>query len=289
VSRACVFFHRCARPWRVAAGFEARLAARALLIWLVALALGACVGPQIQPRGEALARMREVFIVAMEVRPLSVDASYVATGPASIVHFLPRYNIGLARSVGVLSGIVLMLELPDKAAREVVYPPSLQSQIDPAASWPLSVELAREIERLLVAAGRGASLSAQIKPIPGVQNRGRTVFLENWMAPIRSWYNDASPSAQYDALAAKGIAAVIEVGVSNYEIYAEKLLLQVSVKLLDPASGALLGRARASSFTALPPMDAAFAADAGLFKQAVLSAGKPLVLNCLQELGLVPK
>jgi hypothetical protein len=225
----------------------------------------------------------------METLPLTIDSTYTATGPASIVHFLPRYTIGMARAVGVLSGIAILLELPEFSQRRLVYPPSVQSQISPTETWHLSVELSREASRLMTAAGKTPILSLEAHPIPGIKDRGRTVFMENWMAPIRVWYNDELPSSRYGELTVNGVEEVVEVGISNYEIFSGKLLLQVHVKLIEATSGQLLGRARASSFTELPSMDEAFAADAKLFKESASRAGTQLLVTCLRELGIAPK
>ncbi len=265
------------------------LAARILAIWLAVSALVGCVGPQVQPHAEAISQIRSIYIVPMETLPLSVDSTYATTGPASVVHFLPRYTIGMARAVGVLSGIAMLLELPDLSQRRLEYPPSVQSQINPTETWHLSVELSREASRLVTAAGKTPVLSFEIQPIPGIQDRGRTVLMENWMAPIRAWYNDALPSSRYAALTVNGVEAVAEVGISNYEILSGKLLLQVHVKLIDPVSGQLLGRSRASSFTDLPSMDEAFAADAKLFKESASLAGSQLLVTCLYALGIGSK
>lgn len=265
------------------------LATRILAVCFGVSVLAGCVGPQVQPRAQALLRMKSIHIVPMETPPLSIDANYASTGPASIAPFLPRYTVGMARTVGVLSGIVLLLDVPELLSRRLELPPSVQIQISPTETWNLSVELAREASRLAAATGKTSTLSSAIEPIPGLQDRGRTVLMENWMAPLRAWYNDALPSTRYVVFAAEGLDAIAEVGISNYEIFSGKLLLQVNVKLLDPASGQLLGRARASSFTELPSMDEAFAADAKRFKESVSSAGNRLILTCLQELGVVPK
>ena len=225
----------------------------------------------------------------METLPLSVDSSYATTGPVSVVHFLPRYTLGLARSVGVLSGVALLLELPELSRRVREYPPSVQSQIGLTETWPLTVELSHEASRLLTAAGKTSTVSAEVQPIAGIQDRGQTVLMENWMAPVRAWYNDESPSPRYAALRVNGVVAVAEIGISNYEVYAGKLLLQVHVKLIEPATGQLLGRARASSFTELPSMDEAFADDAKRFKASASRAGALLLAQCLGELGIGSK
>lgn len=216
---------------------------------------------------------------------MQIAAANFASGSASIVHFLPRYTIGMARAVGVLSGISVLLELSASSHRKLAYP----QPVEPAEAWLPSVEFAREGARLLTASGRTPTISPEIQPIPGVEEKGRTTLMENWMAPIRSWYNDERPAQRYASLHAKGVEAVAELGISNYEILTGKLLLQIHVKLIDPASGKLLGRARASSFTEMPPMDELFADDAKLFKESVSRAGNPLVTTCLQDLGIATK
>jgi hypothetical protein len=260
---------------------------RLLLVCLFASSAlaGGCVGPSIQPRQEALKGMTEIVIVPMEAPPLYIGPGYATSGSASIVHFLPRYTIGMARAVGVLSGIAVLLDLSALSHRQMDYPPLAQ----PAGDWIPSVELAAEAARLLSATGKVARISPEIQSIPGVGERGMTFSMENWMAPIRSWYNDERPSMRYAPLSAGQVSTVVELGVSNYEIHAGRLLLQVHVKLFDPASGKVIGRARASSFTELPSMDEVFAADAKRLKQSIARAGNELVLSCLQELGVVPK
>jgi hypothetical protein len=58
-----------------------------------------------------------------------MDSTYVTTGSSSIVNFLPRYTMGMARTVGVLSGIALLLDLPEMSQRQLEYPPSVQAQV----------------------------------------------------------------------------------------------------------------------------------------------------------------
>lgn len=245
--------------------------------------LAGCVGAKIVPAEVELRSVRRIDIVSMEMPPLAIGQAYAATGPASIVHYLPRYNIGLARSVGVLSGIVVLLDLAADSHRRPDYPPPVADD----ETWQLSAELARRLAARLSADGRQALVLPGMQPIPGVVDRGRTVFMENWMAPIRSWYNDDTPSLRYVDRGHPGAGLVLEVGVSNYEVFANKLLLQVHLKLIDPASGRLLGRARASNFTGLPPMDRAFADDAALFRQSAVRAGETLLQECLRALGLL--
>lgn len=260
---------------------------RLLTLWLAMTLLTGCVSPQVRPDATVLASRQDIQLVPMEMPPLMVDASYATSGSASIVHYLPRYTIGMARTVGVLSGIALLIEWPEMSRRRIEVAPDVQARLQTADQWLLTVELAAQAGRWLAASGRTTRQAADIRAIPGIEVRERTVFMENWMAPIRAWYNNDAPTPGYAALITPGNGLVVEIGISNYEVHAGKLLLQVHVRLIDPATGRLLGRARDSSFTELPPMDAMFADAAKGFKAASLTAGNRLLETCLQELGLL--
>jgi hypothetical protein len=191
--------------------------------------------------------------------------------------------------------------------------------------WHLTAELAMEAARVLNNSGRVATISPELRAVPGVQESGRTFSMENWMGPLREWYNDASPATLY-ASRPKEVGPVVEIGISNFEVVAEMLSLQVHMKLIDVPSGNLLGRSRAYSTSpaasgyippppagspaaqgvasilsiivagaeappsnerSLAPLAETFADDAKNFKEKARSIGNPLVLKCLRELGLV--
>jgi len=253
------------------------------------LAVAGCVSPQVRPDAKALSGIKSVYVVPMETPPLTVDAAYVASAPAVFAYSFPRYSPDMARAAGVLSGIAILFELP-RMQRPLVYPGPLEKQLEPTKEWVVTVEFAHEAERLLVAAGRSTTVSPGVRPIPGIEDRSRTTLMENWMAPIRNWYNDASPSTEYAGLKSEGIDTVLEIGISNYEIHSGVLALQVHLRLIDARTGKLLGRAReAHVIKELPPMDELFTDDARPFKELVLHDGNQLVAKCLQELGFVAK
>jgi hypothetical protein len=112
------------------------------------------------------------------------------------------------------------------------------------------------------------------------------VLMQNWMAPIRAWYNDATPLAPSVMPAGQVADAIVEVGVGPYEIIRGVLHIHVYLKLIDRRSGQLLGRADAASFTQLPSLEVVFAAEAKSFKAAASQAGGRLITKCLQDLGV---
>lgn len=245
-----------------------------------------CVGPQLRPDTKALSGIKDVYVVPMETPPLTIDSTYVASAPAVFAYSFPRYSPDMARAAGILSGIAILFELP-RMQRPLQYPGALEKQLEPTKEWVVSVQLAAEAERLLAAGDRSSTVSPDVQSIPGIEDRSRTALMENWMAPIRDWYNDDSPSTTYAGLKSQGIDAVLELGISNYEIHSGVFTLQVHVRLIDARSGKLLGRAREAHVTeGLPPMDELFAEDARPFKQLVTREGNQLVAKCLEELGM---
>lgn len=264
---------------------------RRLLILAVALVLVVgCVGPQLVPERNTASRLHKFHIVAMETPPLVIPGapfSSISNGSSSVgssVAFLPRYTIDMARAVGVLSTIAIFVELPVLSSAKVDAP----LIIKPIETWEPSLALAQVLAEQIGLSGKQVDVSEKVEIISAIQDRGRTVLMENWMAPIRSWYNDNVPTTRYESLAQVGTDAIVEVGISNYEIFFGKLMLQVHVKLIDSTSGRLLGRARAHSLTSIAPIDQLFAENASAFKEAVLVSGKQLIISNLKELGLSP-
>jgi hypothetical protein len=118
------------------------LMARMLSLCLVVVSLSGCVGPAVRPDSGIVSAVKGIYIVPMQTPPLTMDSSFVATGFGSVFHFLPSYTVGMARTAGVLSGIAILLELPQMSSRRLEYPQSVQNQIEPTETWYPSVELA---------------------------------------------------------------------------------------------------------------------------------------------------
>jgi hypothetical protein len=107
------------------------------------------------------------------------------------------------------------------------------------------------------------------------------------MAPIRSWYNQELSSFDYKSYKEGGVDAILEVGMSNYSLLPNKLLVQVMVKMVDPASGRVLGRARNYELATIAEMDKLFINDGKNFKELfAATANKPMIED-LRYLGLL--
>jgi hypothetical protein len=119
-------------------------------------------------------------------------------------------------------------------------------------------------------------------------NRERTFFMENWMEPIRAWYNQDISSFDYKSYRERKVDAVLEVGLSNHMLSRSILLVSVMLKLIDPSTGKVLGRARNAEIVEIKKMDKLFI-DSGLpFKELFAATGKKPVIENLKYLGLLP-
>ena len=112
--------------------------------------------------------------------------------------------------------------------------------------------------------------------------------MENWLAPIRAWYNEIKSSYGYVKLPNKNVDAVLEVGIANYEIVFDGLVVQVMSKLIDPATGRVLGRSRNGSYVDAPPMENLFDDEGQIYKEFFARVTRDLIAANLKELGLLP-
>lgn len=255
------------------------------LLVVVLIFLGGCVAPGMTPPRETVANYKRAHIIAMEPPPLAVPPGYrsVILGSSS--------SIQVVRAIGVFNTIAIFLGMPEASRRGGEISQSLQSTLDVEGIWVPTAVLANEAGALLSAYGIQADIAPDIKPIPGVKDRSYTVLMENWLAPIRAWYNETEPVTNYSSFSSDQSLFILEVGVSNYELVLDGLLLQVIIKMIDPSNGLVIGRARASNAWKVPklyPYEQAFADDARRFKETFSETGQELLKKCLIKLGLVP-
>ena len=127
-----------------------------------------------------------------------------------------------------------------------------------------------------------------MRKYPGITNRERTVLLENWMAPMRDWYNQDFSPFDYRAYRDQDVDAVLEVGLLNYSLYRDHMILQVMLRLADPGTGQILGRERQTDLKRIERPDSLFEENGKLFKDLFAETGGKLVATGLINIGLQP-
>jgi len=185
----------------------------------------------------------------------------------------------------VVGSVLMMAAIPEADAKSAAASQTIESLLDKDGIWEPTVELAQEATRLLEnASSYFVSTDSKIRPLPGVERREATFFMENWMAPIRAWYNaDRSPFSYSDQLSS---GVVLEVGLSNYEMTADYFFIQVMMKVVDPETGMVIANARKYSNTRFHDLDSLFEEDAAAYKQLFRDITVKLVQGCIDKLGL---
>lgn len=260
---------------------------------LILFFLSGCVSAQMKPPVDTSGKARKIVVVPMEAPPLEVFLpSFTNDLPYSVsatMTWVPDHAIHTAGKVGVMiCGIFMLLDLPETARRSAMIAESLDNVLDSKDAWIPTIVLSEESVGQIAKQGtQTAILERKFRKYPGIVNRERTFFGENWMAPMRNWYNQEQSPHDYKSYADKGTDAILEVGLLNYSLYRDSLMVHVMMKLVDPASGKVLGRARNYDLINLRKTDNLFEDDGRRFKDLFSeTARKPMIEN-LRYLGLL--
>ncbi len=263
---------------------------------LAAVILNGCVALSIKPSPDQIADIQKIAIVAIESPPLSAsslpysDAQPRLPMSATVLVSSPSRTLraGGAAMIAVY-GILMFVESGaiDAGSSQPAIP--LDEVLNRSDAWMPTIGLAGETATQLRAGG-----GVDVEVVDGylaltrIADRSRTLLMENWLAPIRAWYNENKSSYGYVKLPNKDVDAVLEVGIANYEIVFDGLLVQVMSKLIDPATGRILGRSRNGSLVDAPPMEKLFDDEGQIYKEFFAQATRDLIAENLKELGLLP-
>ena len=137
------------------------------------------MAPGTAPPKEEAAGIRDARIVAMEAPPLGVPPGFSSAWTAGAIG-----TFGPGAGIAALLGI--LIESPAASQKGGEKSRSLQTALDANQTWVPTAVLANEVQAQLAAGRITATLLPGIKPIPGVDDRGYTVAMENWLGPIRA-------------------------------------------------------------------------------------------------------
>lgn len=133
---------------------------------------------------------------------------------------------------------------------------SLDSMLESGNAWIPTVVLAQKVTARIASGGKHeVFMERALRKYPGIATRERAVFLENWMAPMRDWYNQDFSPFDYRAYRDQDVDTVLEVGLLNYSLYRDHMILQVMLRLVDPGTGRVLGRARQTDLARIEQPD----------------------------------
>ena len=249
---------------------------------LSAFLAGCIVGGSAVDQSKA-ASLTHIQIVAIEGPPLSGSGvSKIRLSGSELV--VGGTSLG-SGSLLIVGGVMMLADLPEANRQSAAASKNIESLLDDKGVWEPTLMIAEEAMRqLTVSSNIPVNVDAALKQLPGVEKRDATFFMENWMAPLRAWYNESPSAFVYSGQSRSG--AVLEVGLLNYELTSGSLLVQVVMKLIDPSTGMVLANARNFSNTSVESVDQLFEDDAISYKQFFQTIAATLVEDCIDDLGL---
>jgi len=240
-----------------------------------------CLSSLALPTSNATSSVQSFEVVAMEPPPLIVTEGFInpwltgAYGPGAGV-------------LAVVYGVVVIIKAQNDYHESIRASKGYQDLLSSKGIWIPTEILANKALEILELRGKGKiTLRPGYVGIPSIENRERSVFMENWYAPIRAWYNESPSLPHYDRSHERVTDVILEVGLLNYELYGNNLILHVMVKLVDTRTGRIIGRVRNSGILEVGSTKDLFLNDALGFKDAFSTLGFRLLNECLINMSLV--
>ena len=263
------------------------LAATLMLTWMPAHE--AVAGPAVQ------VRERGIVIVALEPPPLTfgpgvdVGAALASNVGAGMSYSLSETTAQAGRTLWLVSGIVMLVDAPRRSRVADRQAESAEAILNAEDAWVPTVVLAQEAQALLQAAGVAeVRVSAQVRTLPGVENRARTFTMHNWYQPVKDWFAEDTSPFQYGGPEVQPGEFVLEVGLGNYEVMTDTIFVMVYTKLVDPATGRTIAKERRYKYPTVGRTEPLFRGDASGFKTMFADTARPMLRESLREMKLLP-
>lgn len=198
-----------------------------------------CAAPGMAVHPERVAAIRRLRVVSLGPVPLEVPPGMAGAWVAQ----MPKPTIAAARGVLALASILMLAELPEAQRRAAEGGKAVSEQVRAGGLWSPGMVLADEMVRQLRDTGLQVAAPAE-KAVPGASIDVYANDPEAYMKGVREWW-DASTSSVDHAVTDLGDAdAVLEVSLQYAAFFAGAMTLILRVKLIDPASRKVIGRAR---------------------------------------------
>lgn len=256
---------------------------RALLGLSCAATLVACAAPVFIPPADRLVGLRRLRVVMLGPVPLEVPPAMVS----SLVAQLPKPSVSAARGVLALSSILMLAELPEALKRSAQAGQAVSEQLQVSGLWSPGMTLAQELARQLGATGREVSGPTE-KAVPGAPVESYSNDPTAYVKAVNEWWGAPSSRIDYAPAESDRVDALVEVSLQYAAFFAGALTLILRMKVIDPASRAVIGRNRDIAYKDLAAPDVALASDGESFKRVFDALSGPLVRSTLAGLGFKP-
>ncbi len=248
---------------------------KVLLLFLIFVVTTGCLGPRIKAPPDKLNKIQKIAVVPMESPPLF----YTPIGN-------PLDGLGVFH---VFAIFVAPFAINDWAKSTIQTGKLADSKINAKGTWIPTVVFAQEAGKQITTQGKHEVVVIQgVQKYPDLVNRERTAWGGNWSKPINNWYNEKKSQFDYKSFKNQQIDAVLEVAIGSYGAMSNYISLGVMLKLVDPMSGQVLGRAQ-TLHQPQRKIYGIFEKNGQKFKDIICALGSKLITKNLKKIGLLYK
>lgn len=245
---------------------------RGLAVFMLVAFCAGCTPLKQTPEATVLGSLRTIAVIPVEPPGPYVHRPLLGSSPgAEVLRLALDPRSPLFFPGGVVFAIYLVGEGVSKAAALPDGTLTVEKDL-PSGSGMLTMDLAKAAaETLQRSEGRTVYLVDGYLRLSGIDRSQSPADVESDVRTrIIRWYKEDATRIDYSGLGLAGLDAILEVGIVDH------YPLQVMVRLVNPTTKQVLGRAR--DWTSMSP-----------FPVPHIPKGEPtdLITQCLKDLGLV--
>lgn len=245
-----------------------------LFLFIPLMVLAACASYHATPPPDLYPETRRIVIVAVE------------TEPSEPLRASGWTVIGASLAPGGGTDLFLLSEAASLLAEELE---NQESALEPRAprrhsgeTWSPALTLAREAA-MLIASASGCEVlvrKEQFRLPASVQGPP--------LSALQNWYRQKASALKPQELEVIGRSSVLEIGLSDFSLTQDQLLIQILTKRIDPMSGEVRARSKVHESVTVRSPEELFRHGGETFKAVFAAAGKRLLETNLREIGLLP-
>lgn len=233
--------------------------------------LSGCASLATAPEKEQLTKFDKAFLVTLEDLPVSVgpEFNYVLPGVGGSLQYI--------QAAGIFNTLSVLTQMPNAFKRAEMISKALDKDMSAKETWQPTRQLATIAADIIKTNGVIATIAEKPLKLP-----------DRTSTTINHWYSDngEEPVNEYRSLPAPQSTYVLEIE-AGASILSGDMLLEVRMKLIDPATGKVIGRNREWETVDLPGFEETFKDNGRVYKAAYLETGQKLIRESLAYFGLI--
>ena len=267
------------------------------ILFVLALILASCGGMKnIKIAPEKVSAIKKIVIIPMESPPLKLD-SFVSQSPqftrilgmSTQLVLIPDAATHAVGTSGVLFSSILMLaKLPESARKSGQMEKTIDEALKNEETWKPSIVIANLVAgRLSQNPNYKVIVDKVEQKYPTIQKMSDLGFYER-LKVMEKWYVAEFPPFDYSDYLNKDIDCIMGVGIYAYGLnYPGDLWMMIHLKVIDPKSGELLGKAVKIQTGYRVGLENLLNNNAEKLKKAVMTVSQPLIEESLNSCGLL--